>query len=55
MPPGRWLRDTRVLAIDDRTAVVTTLFGYPDGAVEGVTMLAVEVGAVSGMLFVSLS
>jgi hypothetical protein len=35
VPPGRWLRDTRVLAIDDRTAVVTTLFGYPDGAVEG--------------------
>ena len=35
VPPGRWLRDTRVLAIDDRTAVVMTLFGYPDGAVEG--------------------
>ena len=33
--PGRSLRDTRVLAIDDRTAVVTTLFDYPDGAVEG--------------------
>ena len=35
VPPGRILRHTRVLAIDDRTAVVTTLFGYPDGAVEG--------------------
>ena len=35
VPPGRWLRDTRMLAIDDRTAVVMTLFGYPDGAVEG--------------------
>jgi hypothetical protein len=35
VPPGRRLRDTRVLAIDDRTAVVTTLFGYPDNAVEG--------------------
>ncbi len=35
VPAGRQLRDTRVLAIDDRTAVVTTLFGYPDGAVEG--------------------
>jgi hypothetical protein len=35
VPPGRRLHDTRVLAIDDATAVVTTLFGYPDGAVEG--------------------
>jgi 1-carboxybiuret hydrolase subunit AtzH-like protein len=35
VPPGRILRDTRVLAVDDRTAVVTTLFGYPGGAVEG--------------------
>lgn len=35
VPAGRRLRDTRVLAIDDRTAVVTTLFGYPDRAVEG--------------------
>jgi hypothetical protein len=33
--PGRRLRDTRVLAVDHRTAVVTTLFDYPDGAVEG--------------------
>jgi hypothetical protein len=35
VPRGRRLRDTSVLAIDDRTAVITTLFGYPDGAVEG--------------------
>jgi hypothetical protein len=35
VPMGRRLRDTRVLAIDDRTAVVTTLLGYPAGAVEG--------------------
>jgi hypothetical protein len=35
VPPGRVLRDTRVLAVGDRTAVVTTLIGYPDGAVEG--------------------
>jgi AtzH-like len=35
VPAGRRLTDTRILAIDDRTAVVTTLFGYPDGAVEG--------------------
>lgn len=35
VPAGRHLRDTRVLAIDDRTAVVTTLFSYPDGAIEG--------------------
>ncbi|WP_308257570.1 AtzH-like domain-containing protein [Pseudonocardia lacus] len=35
VPPGRTLTGTRVLAVDDRTAVVTTLFGYPDGAVEG--------------------
>ena len=34
-PPGRRLRDTRVIAVDDHTAVVTTLFDYPDGAVEG--------------------
>ena len=24
-----------MLAVDEHTAVVTTLFGYPDGAVEG--------------------
>jgi hypothetical protein len=35
VPSGRALRETQILAIDDRTAVVTTLFGYPDGAVEG--------------------
>lgn len=35
VPRGRRLHETRVLAVDDRTAVVTTLFGYPDGAVEG--------------------
>ena len=35
VPPGRILHDTRVLAVDDRTAVVTTLFGYPGGTVEG--------------------
>ena len=35
VPPGRILRDTRVHAVDDRTAVVTTLFGYASGAVEG--------------------
>jgi hypothetical protein len=35
VPPGRTLRDTRVLAVDDRMAVVTTLIGYPDRAIEG--------------------
>jgi hypothetical protein len=35
VPPGRWLADTRVLAVDDRTAVVNTLFGHPGRAVEG--------------------
>ena len=35
VPAGRRLWDTRVIAIDDRTAVVTTLFDYPDRAVEG--------------------
>ncbi|MFC4948751.1 AtzH-like domain-containing protein [Pseudonocardia sp. GCM10023141] len=35
VPPGRRLHDTVVLVVDNRTAVVTTLFGYPDGAVEG--------------------
>jgi hypothetical protein len=35
VPPGRRLRDTAVLAIDDRTAVVTTLFDYPGRPVEG--------------------
>jgi Protein of unknown function (DUF3225) len=35
VPSGRMLRDTRVLAVDDRTAVVTTLIGYSDRAIEG--------------------
>jgi hypothetical protein len=35
VPRGRVLADTNVLAIDDRTAVVTTLFGYPGGVLEG--------------------
>jgi hypothetical protein len=35
VPAGRTLRDTRVLALDEHTAVVTTLFGYPDRAIEG--------------------
>jgi ketosteroid isomerase-like protein len=35
VPPGRTLRDTRVLAVGDRTAVVTTLIRYPDRAIEG--------------------
>ncbi len=35
VPPGRRLRDTHVLAVDEHTAVVSTLFGYPDGRVEG--------------------
>jgi hypothetical protein len=33
--PGRRLRETVVVAVDERAAVVSTLFGYPDGAVEG--------------------
>ena len=35
VPAGRQLSDTRILAVDDRTAVVTTLFGYPGGRIEG--------------------
>jgi ketosteroid isomerase-like protein len=35
VPPGRRLRDTVVVAVDARTAVVSTLFGYPDARVEG--------------------
>jgi hypothetical protein len=31
----RRLRDTRVPAVDDPAAVVTTLIGYPDRAIEG--------------------
>jgi Protein of unknown function (DUF3225) len=34
-PPGRRLYDTQVLVVDEHTAVVTTLFDHPDGAVEG--------------------
>ena len=33
--PGRRLRETVVVAVDERAAVVSTLFSYPDGAVEG--------------------
>jgi hypothetical protein len=32
VPPGRRLYGTTVLTVDDRTAVVSTLFGYPGGA-----------------------
>ena len=35
VPPGRTLRDTVVLAVDERTAVVSTLFGYPGASAEG--------------------
>ncbi|HEY3263390.1 MAG TPA: AtzH-like domain-containing protein [Pseudonocardiaceae bacterium] len=35
VPAGRRLYDTRVLTIDDRTAMVTTLFDYPNRPVEG--------------------
>lgn len=35
VPAGRRLHGTRIVAVDDSAAVVTTLFGYPDGAVEG--------------------
>jgi ketosteroid isomerase-like protein len=35
VPPGRQLRETVVVAVDDRTAVVSTLFGYPGAATEG--------------------
>jgi hypothetical protein len=35
VPPGRELRETVVVTVDDRTAVVSTLFGYPDVPVEG--------------------
>ncbi|MGI8815402.1 MAG: AtzH-like domain-containing protein [Pseudonocardia sp.] len=31
VPPGRRLYETTVLAVDDRTAVVSTLFDYPGG------------------------
>ena len=35
VPAGRRLSGTRVLAVAEHTAVVTTLFGYPGRAVEG--------------------
>jgi hypothetical protein len=35
VPPGRWLTGTVIVAVDDRTAVVSTLFGYPHLPVEG--------------------
>ncbi len=35
VPPGRRLRDTWVITVDDRTAVVTTLFDYPSDGMEG--------------------
>lgn len=35
VPPGRHLSETSVLALDDRTAVVCTLFGYPGQPIEG--------------------
>jgi len=35
VPPGRRLSSTVIVAVDDRTAVVSTLFGYPGLAIEG--------------------
>lgn len=35
VPPGRTLSGTVIVAIDDRTAVVSTLFSYPGRAAEG--------------------
>jgi ketosteroid isomerase-like protein len=35
VPPGRTLCDTVIVAVDDRTAVVSTLFGYPGHRAEG--------------------
>jgi hypothetical protein len=35
VPPGRRLRQTVIVAVDDRTAVVSTLFGYPGLSIEG--------------------
>ncbi|HVE96969.1 MAG TPA: AtzH-like domain-containing protein [Pseudonocardiaceae bacterium] len=35
VPAGRRLRDTDVLTVDGCTAVVTTLFDYPDRPIEG--------------------
>lgn len=35
VPPGRQLHDTDVLTVDGCTAIVTTLFSYPDRLMEG--------------------
>jgi hypothetical protein len=35
VPAGRRLRETVTVAIDDRTAVVSTVFGYAGSSVEG--------------------
>lgn len=35
VPAGRRLSETVIVTIDDRTAVVSTLFGYPGSPVEG--------------------
>lgn len=35
LPPGRCLHDTRITTFGTDTAVVTTLFSYPDSPVEG--------------------
>jgi hypothetical protein len=35
VPPGRRLTGTVIVAVGDRTAVVSTLFGYPGLPVEG--------------------
>lgn len=35
VPPGRRLTGTVIVAVGDRTAVVSTLFGYPHLPVEG--------------------
>jgi Protein of unknown function (DUF3225) len=48
VPPGRSLRETVVVAVDDRTAVVSTLFGYPGAAIEGAA--DPDVGAAGGRL-----
>ena len=35
VPPGRRLTGTVIVAVGDRTAVVSTLFGYPGLPIEG--------------------
>ncbi|MGH3873749.1 MAG: AtzH-like domain-containing protein [Pseudonocardiaceae bacterium] len=35
VPPGRRLHNTDMLTVNDSTAVVTTLFDYPDRPIEG--------------------